>query len=204
MVLDQEEFKENIENLERTILGFHQHNKLAHHEETAKIAISVDDQLKDFVDKSRQFNNNESLFKMDITDYTKINTMQREFQNYYNLWTYADNWYKNIETWMNCEWESLDAEEAERFVDDALRTLTQAIRFFSQREITPILKIAEKVKADIEEFKPKVPLMVAMRKKGMTERHWEQISKAVGFEVKPGEGFNFKAALEMDLMKAVD
>lgn len=33
--------------------------------------------------------------------------------------------------------------------------------------------------------------MVALRKNGMKERHWKQISDAVGFEVKPTEGFNF-------------
>jgi len=41
------------------------------------------------------------------------------------------------------------------------------------------------VKGQLDEFKPKVPLMVALRKKGMTERHWDQISQKVGFEVKP-------------------
>ena len=41
------------------------------------------------------------------------------------------------------------------------------------------------VKAQLDEFRPKVPVMVALRKKGMTERHWDQISAKVGFPVKP-------------------
>jgi dynein heavy chain len=43
MILDREEFKDNIDNLEQTISRFHQHKKLDQHEETAKIAASVDD-----------------------------------------------------------------------------------------------------------------------------------------------------------------
>lgn len=56
----------------------------------------------------------------------------------------------------------------------------------------------------MDEFKPKVPLLVGLRKQGMTERHWKEISDKVGFEVKPSEGFTFTKVLEMDLMKHVD
>ena len=49
-------------------------------------------------------------------------------------------------------------------------------------------------------FRPKVPLVVALRKQGMADRHWKEISDAVGFEVKPGPGFNFKKILELDLL----
>lgn len=46
--------------------------------------------------------------------------------------------------------------------------------------------------------------MVALRKKGMKDRHWEQISEKVGFEVKPYEGFTFTKLLEMGLMAHVE
>lgn len=41
--------------------------------------------------------------------------------------------------------------------------------------------------------------MVALRKNGMYDRHWEQISEAVGFEVKPTEDFTFTNILDMGL-----
>lgn len=57
----------------------------------------------------------------------------------------------------------------------------------------------------MEEFKPKVPLLVALRKQGMEERHWEDISKVMGFKIeKKNDGFTFERALEMGLMKHVD
>lgn len=67
-----------------------------------------------------------------------------------------------------------------------------------------MLKISQTIKEQIEEFKPKVPLMVSLRKKGMVERHWKQISEKVGFEIAPAEGFTFSKALEMGLMHHVD
>jgi len=209
MLVDQEEFKENIENLERTIQGFYQHNKLEAHEETAGIAESVDASLKSFFEQAKTFNHHESLFKLEPNDYSRIGQMQKEFQHYYNLWTYAHKWFVYSQQWMNCEWEELNAEEAEKFVEDAIRILASAIRFFRDRgerdqNFMLIQKIAEKVKAEIDEFKPKVPLMVALRKKGMTDRHWEAISNICGFKVKPDEKFTFATALEMGLMNNVD
>jgi len=38
--------------------------------------------------------------------------------------------------------ENLDAVAAERFIDDGSRTLVGVIRFFKERDMTPVLKIA--------------------------------------------------------------
>jgi dynein heavy chain len=38
----------------------------------------------------------------------------------------------------------------------------------------------------------------------MTERHWNEITKRVGFDVRPVEGFTFTKILEMGLMDTVD
>lgn len=75
------------------------------------------------------------------------------------------------------------------------------IRHFKERDHAAVLKIAELIKSEIDQFKPKVPLMVALRKQGMKDRHWEQISEKVGFPVKPDESFTFQSALDMDLLK---
>lgn len=60
----------------------------------------------------------------------------------------------------------------------------------------------------MDEFKPKVPLMVALHRKGMVDRHWQQISDRVGFEIKPNmqqaEEFTFQLCLDRGLMKNVD
>jgi len=78
------------------------------------------------------------------------------------------------------------------------------VRYFKDRNVIHVHKIAETVKKEIDEFRPKVPLMVALRKKGMKDRHWEQVSDKAGFEVKPEGEFNFSKVLEMGLMKNVD
>jgi dynein heavy chain len=57
----------------------------------------------------------------------------------------------------------------------------------------------------MEAFKPKLPLMVALRKEGMKERHWKEVSKLAGVEINPAEeDFTFKKVVSLGLMSHVD
>lgn len=51
----------------------------------------------------------------------------------------------------------------EETVDSSNKTMAQVIRVFRDKELPGILKIAESIKADVEEFKPFVPLAMALR-----------------------------------------
>mgnify|MGYP000969673680 CR=1 FL=1 len=87
---------------------------------------------------------------MDMTDYSKISSMIKEFTPYSNLWITCHNWFENIEIWMNGDWATLDAPAAEKFVDESVRIIGGVIRFFKERDIDSILKIATVVKAQLD------------------------------------------------------
>lgn len=67
----------------------------------------------------------------------------------------------------------LDAEGCERFVEDSVRLLNQTTKFFKDRNLLAVHKISVDVKKQLDDFRPKVPLMVALRKEGMRDRHWK-------------------------------
>jgi dynein heavy chain len=74
-------------------------------------------------------------------------------------------------------------------VEDGLKHLHQVVKFFKDRNVDgkldKIMDIATKVKAEVEDFKPKVPLLVALRTKGMNERHWKDIREKSQLDIKP-------------------
>jgi dynein heavy chain, axonemal len=163
----------------------------------------INDALTTSLAEARRFNSRENLFERDITDYSKVNELNKDFVPYSNLWLTTTQWIKNIELWMYGQWFDIDADQCERFVEDALKNLLSSIRYFKDKEIVHILKIAESVKAQVDEFRPKVPLLIALRKKGLRERHWEQLSKRIGTELNPNQDFTFSQALSMGLLKHV-
>jgi dynein heavy chain, axonemal len=82
--------------------------------------------------------------------------------------------------------------------------MSQVLRFFRDKEFPKITKIAESMKKNIDDFKPYVPLAVALRKDGMKERHWDQISEKVGFDIRPAEGFNLTAVIDAGMLKYIE
>lgn len=52
-----------------------------------------------------------------------------------------------------------------------------ANRYFKDKAMNAIVSIGEKVRTEMEKFKPNLPLMVALRKDGMKDRHWEEVQK---------------------------
>ena len=66
-----------------------------------------------------------------------------------------------------------------------------------------ISAIAAGVKEKIDNFRKYVPLAVALRKEGMYERHWDQISEGVGFDIRPTENFTFTTVIDKGLEKHI-
>lgn len=82
--------------------------------------------------------------------------------------------------------------------------MTQVMRYFRDKELPPILQIAETMKKKVEAFNPYVPLAVSLRKKGMKDRHWEQITEKTGIVVKPDEDFTLQKVLDLGLAEHTD
>ncbi len=69
---DQEEFKAELEDIERSIAGFNQYTNKKDYQLVAGHAENINDKLKEFNERARKFNNQENLFERDITDYSKV------------------------------------------------------------------------------------------------------------------------------------
>ena len=92
----------------------------------------------------------------------------------------------------------------EEIVVNSIKKMNKVNRVFQKSDQPGILKIANRVKEELDEFKPFVPVALALRREGMYERHWEQISEKVGFKVSPDANFTFQTVIDMELIKWKD
>ena len=90
--------------------------------------------------------------------------MNKEFKPYSDLWLTTNKWFENIKHWQTDEWDKLDADYCEKFMEEAYKTTALVNKFFTDKDIQPILKIGQTIRGQLEEFRPKVPLMVALCK----------------------------------------
>lgn len=108
---------------------------------------------------------------------------------------------------MEDPWEELDAPELDNTFESSNKVMNSVFRFFRDKEgdeLKKIYEIAETMKKEIDAFKPYVPLAVSLRKDGMKDRHWDQISETVGFDIRPKEGFTLTTVIEQDMLEHVD
>jgi dynein heavy chain len=150
------------------------------------------------------YNNRESLTGNDETNYDNITATVKEFEPFYNLWTTTEVWRNSHKSWLKDDFSNLDAAFLEDCVENSEKTMNKVVRQLKDKEVPSIKKIAETVKEEVEAFKIYVPMAVALRTEGLKDRHWEQISQACGFEVKPYEGFTFQHILDMNMFKYSD
>lgn len=152
-----------------------------------KMCAEVTAKLQTLNESSRKFNSREILFNLDQTDYQRLQEVIKQFTPYNTLWSIVHRWYTDIDVWMDNPFNTIDANAAEKFVEESFRAIVSANRYFKDKAMMEIVKVGDKVKGEMEKFKPNLPLMVALRKDGMKERHWKQISKICSVELKPDE-----------------
>lgn len=85
-----------------------------------------------------------------------------------------------------------------------MKTINQSSRFFKDRDFPKITENAMLMKSKIDDFKKVVPVAIALRKKGMKERHWESLSKESGIEIAPDEGFNLQKVIDLGMVEHAD
>lgn len=204
MEFEQEEFEETLDNLAITVGGFAAFDDLNRYEEIAVDVESVNQRVQDCIEQSRLFNQREFLVGKEQKDYSRLQQMAKDFQPYSNLWLTTRQWFKSHNSWLNDSWEKLNAGDLDNTFENCNKVMSQVLRFFRDKDFPKITKIADSMKKNIDDFKPYVPLAVALRKDGMKDRHWDQISAKVGFDIRPQEGFNLTTVIESGMFKHIE
>lgn len=96
--------------------------------------------------QSRKFNSREILFGRQQTDYQRLQTVTKEFTPYNTLWSIVNRWYTDIDVWMDNQFNQIDANAAQKFVEESFRSIITANKYFKDRSMSQIVAIGEKVR----------------------------------------------------------
>nr|XP_024648318.1 dynein heavy chain 1, axonemal isoform X3 [Macaca nemestrina] len=201
-IMDQNNFQEKLEGLQLVVAGFSIHVEISRAHEIANEVRRVKKQLKDCQQLAMLYNNRERIFGLPITNYDKLSRMVKEFQPYLDLWTTASDWLRWSESWMNDPLSAIDAEQLEKNVVEAFKTMHKCVKQF--KDMPACQEVALDIRARIEEFKPYIPLIQGLRNPGMRNRHWETLSNQININVRPKANLTFARCLEMNLQDHIE
>ena len=181
---EQEEFAHNISSLKVEVSKLKDLTDLSAAAHNAETVRRIKASLKTASEKSQQFLSREVLFGVtELTEYTELGDISRTLDPFYDLWDSAEKWLSNKEAWTNGPFTNLDAEGLEQSVGVLQRSLNKSGKTFEKLNLSKCNVIAEQVRAEVEEFRPKVPLIIALRNAGMRDRHWEDLAVKLNIEI---------------------
>lgn len=178
---EQIEFAKQIKGKESLIRTLYQFNKEEKIDEYAENMDAYKKQLEKMKDTAMLYRNREINSNKQQTDYGQLDEIMDELMPFYNLWTQIYTWNKYGQKWSTDPWDKVDALKAENYIDNGYQVMLKSLRTFNPEDpnFTELLAVANKIKAKIEEFKPRVPLLVALKREGMADRHWKEISDGI-------------------------
>ncbi|XP_030840434.1 dynein heavy chain 1, axonemal isoform X1 [Strongylocentrotus purpuratus] len=201
-VTDQNTFQDRLDGLQMVVAGFAAHTDIGKAHEVANEVRRVNKQLKECQQLAAMYNNRERLFEMPVTNYDKLNRLVRDFDPFKNLWITISDWLKWHESWMTDPLTTIDSEQCDKQVNDSFMTIHKCVKIF--KDIPGVQMVAQKIKGWIEDFKPFIPLIQGLRNPGMRSRHWDILSKELGFTLVPKASLTFSKCLEMNLEAHID
>lgn len=201
----QEEFTAELlelENVVKTFPLFAEKNPL---KKVQKKATEIHDKLANLAARAQSFNNDELLFNLNSTDYRHVARVNKQFDPFYNLFTIAYDWDTNFERWMSDSFLTLDGQEIAKSVTTYNKTMSKVLKVRAIKDNDFCFERAERVKKSLEEFRPYLPLIQALRNPGMRDRHWEELSKELPFEFSPDDSLTLeKIVKEFELQGYLD
>ncbi|XP_051768758.1 dynein axonemal heavy chain 1 [Ctenopharyngodon idella] len=200
--IDQNNLLERLSFLQRVVAGFSGYTNLGRAHEVANQVRRVGKQLKECQEMAQIYNNRERLFGKPVSNYTELQTLNREFQPFHDLWKTASNWLRWHESWLNDPLSAINPEQLERDVTDAYKAMHQCVKQF--KDLPACQAVASEIRTKIEEFRPSIPLIQGLRNPGMRNRHWDLLSERININLVSKANLTFSCCLKMGLQKHVE
>ncbi|XP_047390171.1 dynein axonemal heavy chain 3 isoform X4 [Sciurus carolinensis] len=181
------EFESKLEGYSKELEGFRKREVMTTEEmknnveKLHELSKNLDQALVEF----ELINKEEELLEKDKSTFPLLQTLITNKVPYEQLWVTAYEFSTKSEEWMNGPLYLLNAEEIAEEIGNMWRTTYKLIKTLV--DVPAPRRLAENVKIKIEKFKQHIPILIIACNPGMKDRHWQQISEIVGYEIRPTE-----------------
>ncbi|XP_043502299.1 dynein axonemal heavy chain 1-like [Polistes fuscatus] len=144
-------------------------------------------------------NERQKLFGIPVVPFENLYKLMKEFDQYRTLWITASDWLKWYEIWMENPLMTIDGSNIDNYVNEMYKGISRSIKIF--QEFPKVAAVAENIKAQIEDFKPYVGIIEALRNPGMKPRHFEELSVLTGIQMALTPSLTFNNLIVLGIME---
>ncbi|PZC81208.1 hypothetical protein B5X24_HaOG213309 [Helicoverpa armigera] len=165
-------------------------------------ARHLDEKLSNALTKIDQFNEEESSFGWDLSQYPKRKAVFDKLVPYKKLFDAGYDFLEKHNTWMSTKVGSFDPEEIEGDVSYYYKIVYKLEKSFA--EVPETHRLATSVREQMDEFKTHLPIIQTLGNPGMKLRHWDKISEIVGFPIVVDEELSLEKVIDFNLGDYID
>ncbi|CBZ28360.1 dynein heavy chain, point mutation [Leishmania mexicana MHOM/GT/2001/U1103] len=145
-------------------------------EEYYERARAIEESIQSSKASAALYGRHEELFGMTVTTYPQLTEIQQLFEPYFALWEVVYHFNAETERWMSTKIATLNPRDVDQKVSDWAKRVAALSRKIKEPEA---IEVARQLRANIEQFKPLVPLLYALRSH-LQAGHWRAIYQQCG------------------------
>jgi dynein heavy chain, axonemal len=193
------DFQKELASIDADINKFFTYFDLEQADEYHGQVMMLDQRLKEAQESSVVVNEREKLFDFPVSDFSEIGSMVTTFKPYADLWTTAAEFQKCYPIWMGGDFGKLEAESIDTNVTNWWKFAWRAEKTFDGKKEPQ--SVCTTLKEKLDEFKPNLPIITALRNPGVKDRHWLRLSEEIGHEVMPDGNLTLRNLLEIGILQ---
>ncbi|XP_071052662.1 dynein axonemal heavy chain 7-like isoform X1 [Onthophagus taurus] len=197
-----EKFKNDLNIYERMVNDLQYNGDIEQLPRYFKRATQLDNRLVAAMEKIDKFNEEETCFNFETTQYPQRKHIYEKLVPYKKLYDNATDFLTKYDMWMNSKVGSFVPDDIETDTQTLYRTIYKLEKVFNDRPDTE--RLAHTVCERIEAFKDHMPIIQTLGNPGMKERHWEKISEIVGFPIVLDDDLTLAKVIDFGLDDYID
>lgn len=192
---DKEELNGEIETLLEEVDNLVHLGGMENVDERMSSVAELEAKISRAKELASTYRNRDIIFGQEATDYPQLTTLTKKFEPTATLWRTCAELTHSLPNWHDGPFTSLDPDSISNTLDEWWRNIVGVMKSLPSEPRS----VAEEAKKTIENFHQNLPLISALRNPGLRDRHWKQISKAIGFNIQADESFSLSRALQLNL-----
>jgi dynein heavy chain, axonemal len=148
--------------------------------EAIKMLTALQSRVAELTDRAKRYTRYQEILRLQVTTYDALDELRGDVNTKLKVWTALRDWEAVTATWLATPINDIVAEDIEKQVSQYMKTAIQGDRALAGNPVVT------KLKALVTEFKATLPIVVNLRCLALKRRHWVQIHKILGYEIKVG------------------
>ncbi|CAH0726011.1 unnamed protein product, partial [Brenthis ino] len=165
-------------------------------------ARRLDEKLANALLKIDQFNEEETAFGWELSQYPKRKAVYDRLVPFKKLYDAGYDFLDKYNTWMTSKVGSFDPEDIEGDVSYYYKIVYKLEKSF--QDVPDTFQLAQSVRSKMEDFKTHMPIIQTLGNPGMKPRHWEKVSEIVGFPIVVDDELSLEKVIDFNLVDYIE